>query len=125
MEESLIYPLPNRAWIDVNVGALRRNALALTHRTGLPLIPMIKADAYGVGAAGVVAALEPLEPLAYGVASVEEGEILRHLGLKRPIIVFTPILEADYPRANSADLTPSLGDAQSILAWSKYGKPYQ
>jgi len=125
VEEPLIYPLPNRAWIDVNVNALRRNALALTERTGLPLIPMIKADAYGVGAAGVVACLEPLEPMAYGVASVEEGEILRHLGISRPIIVFTPILEADYPRARSADLTPSLGDAASIRAWSAYGKPYQ
>jgi len=109
----------------VNVNALRRNALALTERTGLPLIPMIKADAYGVGAAGVVRSLEPLEPMAYGVASVEEGEILRHLGIARPIIVFTPILEADYPRADSADLTPSLGDAASIRAWSAYAKPYQ
>ncbi|HEY7899536.1 MAG TPA: alanine racemase [Gemmatimonadaceae bacterium] len=125
MEETLIYPLPNRAWIDVNVNALRRNAMALMQRTGLPLIPMIKADAYGVGTEGVVRALEPLDPVAYGVASVEEGEFLRRLKITRPVIVFTPILEADYLRAQGADLTPSLGDAASIRAWGPSGKPYQ
>lgn len=125
MEETLIYPLPNRAWIDVNVTALRRNAMALMQRTGLPLIPMIKADAYGVGTEGVVRALEPLDPVAYGVASVEEGEFLRRLKITRPVIVFTPILEADYLRAQAADLTPSLGDAASIRAWGPSRKPYQ
>lgn len=125
MEETLIYPLPTRAWLDVNVAALRGNAIALMRRTGLSLIPMIKADAYGVGTEGVVRALEPLEPLAYGVASVEEGECLREIGISRPVIVFTPILEDDYPRAQAADLTPSLGDAASICAWAPSGRAYQ
>lgn len=109
----------------MNVAALRRNAAALIQRTGLPLIPMIKADAYGVGTDGVVHALEPLDPLAYGVASVEEGEYLRKIGIARPVIVFTPILESDYPSAQAADLMPSLGDAASIRAWGPSGQPYQ
>lgn len=124
VEESLIYPLPNRAWLDVSIAALRRNATELKRRTGLPLIPMVKANAYGVGAAGVVAVLEPLAPLAYGVASVDEGESLRELGVARPVIVFTPILRADYARAQSADLTVTLGDAAAIQSWSSSGKPY-
>lgn len=93
-------------------------------RTGLPLIPMIKADAYGVGAEGVVSALEPLDPLAYGVASVKEGEFLRQIGVSRSIIIFTPILEDEYPRAQAVDLTPSLGDVRSIRAWAPSGRAY-
>jgi alanine racemase len=124
VEETLIYPLPNRAWLDVSVTALRRNATTLQERTGLPLIPMIKADAYGVGAAGVVRALEPLEPLAYGVASVDEGAALREMGIRRAVIVFTPILRAEYARARAADLTLALGDAESIAAWAATGGSY-
>lgn len=124
MEESLIYPLPNRAWLDVSVPALRANALSLQGRTGLPLIPMVKANAYGVGAEGVVRALEAIEPLAYGVAAVAEGESLRALGVRRPVIVFTPILEAEHGRARAADLTPALGDARSIESWAATGRAY-
>ncbi len=124
MEESLIYPLPSRAWLDVSVDALRRNATELQVRTGLPLIPMVKANAYGVGSAGVVRALESLDPLAYGVASVEEGESLRDMGILRPIIVFTPILEAEHARAQAADLAVALGSAEAIESWAPSGKPY-
>ncbi|MEO7218726.1 MAG: alanine racemase [Gemmatimonadaceae bacterium] len=125
MEESIIYPLPDRAWIDVNRDALRRNAVTLMEQTSLPLIPMIKADAYGVGADGVVETLEPLDPLAYGVASVTEGEHLRAIGIARPIVVFTPILRSEFARAQACDLTAALGDAASIGEWAPSGRPYQ
>jgi alanine racemase len=124
VEETLIYPLPARAWLDVSVVALRQNAVALQRRTGLPLIPMVKANAYGVGVAGVVAALEPLAPMAYGVASVAEGEELRELGIVRPVIVFSPVLAAEHERAAAADLTLALGNYSAISAWAQTGKPY-
>ena len=38
---------------------------------------MVKADAYGLGMAEAVSALEPLDPWGYGVAAVEEGVALR------------------------------------------------
>jgi alanine racemase len=103
---------------------LRHNATELRRRTGLLLIPMVKANAYGVGAAGVVSALEPLDPVAYGVATVVEGEELRQLGVTRPVIVFTPVLAAEYARAHLADLTLALGDAASIRSWAADGGSY-
>ena len=124
VEETLIYPLPGRAWLDVSVAALRENAAELQRHAGLPLIPMVKANAYGVGVSGVVAALETLSPMAYGVASVAEGEQLRELGITRQVIVFTPVLEAEYERAAGAHLTLALGDAAAIAAWSRTGRPY-
>lgn len=124
MEESLIYPLPGRAWLDVSVMALRHNAAVLQEKMGVPLIPMVKANAYGVGAAGVVAALEPLDPVAYGVATVREGQELREIGVTRPIIVFTPLLPSDHSRARTAGLTLALGDADSIRSWASTGGSY-
>ena len=83
----------------MDLGALTRNA-AVWLPAGVPIIPMIKADAYGLGADHVVRALEELEPLAYGVATVHEGEELRSAGIARPHIIFTPILEEEIQAAH-------------------------
>lgn len=114
----------NRAWMEVDLGALIRNAEALADRAQVPLIPMIKADAYGLGAVQVAHALESISPMAYGVATVAEGEELRRAGITRPIIVFTPLLPDDYDDAHTAALTPSLGSKSEIEKWAIYGSPY-
>src|SRR5688500_8166949 len=66
-----------RGWMEIDLDALVRNARALRDRARVPLLPMIKADAYGLGAIEVARALEQLDPRAYGVATVTEGEELR------------------------------------------------
>ena len=63
----------DRAWMDVDLGALVRNARTAQTRAGVPLIPMIKADAYGLGAERVANALESLDPYGYGVATIAEA----------------------------------------------------
>jgi alanine racemase len=132
VDAPLIYPppsLPPRAWLEIDLAAVRRNACAMQAcamqaRAGAALIPMVKADAYGVGAAGVVRALEPLDPYAYGVATVAEGRELRASGVTRPVLIFTPLLVEELAAAAAADLTPTLGSAASITAWSATGRPY-
>ena len=110
-----------RARVDIDLGALQRNGAAVARRAGVPLLPMIKADAYGLGVAGALRALELLQPWGYGVASVREGEELRTLGVTRPIVVFTPLLEEELGRARSARLTPTLGFPAEIEAWRRAG----
>jgi alanine racemase len=114
----------SRAWMEVDLGALVRNATALGQRAGVPLIPMIKADAYGLGAQQVAHALEHLSPLAYGVATVEEGQELRDAGITRQIIIFTPLLVDEFEAAHLSHLTPTLGSKAQIEAWEIFGSPY-
>ncbi|MGI9043611.1 MAG: alanine racemase [Gemmatimonadaceae bacterium] len=114
-----------RARLEVDLAALRRNAETLRERAGVPLIPMIKADAYGLGAVQVAGELESLEPSAYGVATVNEGEELRSAGIIRPIIIFTPVLEEDFASVEAAGLTPTLGTAEGIRAWARTARPYE
>ena len=83
-----------RAWVDVDLGALLANARALVGLTGTRLLPMVKANGYGLGAVAVARALEPLDPWGYGVASVEEGAALRAAGIDRPLLVVSPLLPA-------------------------------
>src|SRR6202162_590937 len=110
-----------RARVEIDLGALQRNGAALARRAGVPLLPMIKADAYGLGAEAVFRALESLEPWGYGVATVAEGEELRDWGVTRPVLVFTPLLEPELARARAARLTPTLGFANEIEAWRRAG----
>ena len=111
----------SRAWVEIDLGALRRNGAAIARHAGVPILPMVKADAYGLGAVAVVRALEPLSPWGYGVATTDEGRQLRDAGIARPILVFTPLLPSDFAAARVARLTPVLGDGAAISAWIESG----
>src|SRR5438034_9928972 len=90
--------LMRRAWVEVDLGALLQNARKIAVQAGVPLLPMVKADAYGLGAVRVARTLEELQPppWGFGVATVAEGEELRGAGITRPILVFTPLLRGDF-----------------------------
>src|ERR1041385_6769338 len=120
-----MHGLNGRAWVDVDLGALLRNAAAFAARAGVPLLPMVKADAYGLGAVPVARALERLDPWGFGVAAVQEGEELRRAGITRPIVVFTPLLIDDLDDAARAKLTPTFGTRDAILQWRSTGLPGQ
>jgi alanine racemase len=110
-----------RAWVDIDLGALRQNAAAIARRAGVPIIAMIKADAYGLGAIEVARALESLAPWGYGLATVAEGEELRDAGVGRPLLICTPLLPDEFARAQRARLTPALGDPAAIRDWQSSG----
>jgi len=110
--------LVRRAWIEIDLDALRRNAATIAARAGVPILPMVKADAYGLGAVRVARALDLDDPWGFGVATVTEGEELRRAGITRPIIVFTPVLAEDLDIAERADLTPALATAATIKRWA-------
>lgn len=109
-----------RAWVEIDLGALRRNAAAMAARGGR-LLPMIKADAYGLGAVRAARALELLDPWGFGVATVVEGAELRESGVDRPILIATPLLRDDLPEAHRWRLTPSLARAEDISYWRSLG----
>src|SRR5256714_12674494 len=110
-----------RARVEIDLGAVQRNAAAMARRGGVPLLPMVEGDAYGLGVGQVVGALEQLQPWGFGVASVDEGQELRDAGIVKPVIVFTPLLEPDLKRARAAKLTPTLAYRDEIDAWRRVG----
>ena len=113
-----------RAWVEIDLGALCRNGAALAARAGVPLLPMVKADGYGLGGLRAALALESLEPWGFGVATVTEGDELRRGGVSRPVVVFTPILRTEIDALRRSDLTPALGDPAVIESWSRTGRPW-
>ena len=78
-----------RAWIEVSLAAVVENARTVARVAGgTRLLPVVKANAYGVGAVAVSKALETVDPWGYGVATIDEGAELRAAGITRPVVVF-------------------------------------
>lgn len=115
---------PARAWVDVDLAALLANARTVVARSQVPLLPMVKANGYGLGAVPVARALEAVAPWGFGVATPEEGAELRAAGIGRPIVVFTPWAPAWLPACLEARLTPAIGDPQALAAWRATGRPF-
>jgi alanine racemase len=105
----------------VDVEALVDNARTLAKIAGTRLLPVVKANAYGVGAVLVSKALEQLDPWGYGVATIDEGAELRAAGITRPILVFMPAHPQWFDEYDRHHLTPVLGDAGGILEWTRRG----
>jgi alanine racemase len=82
------------------------------------VIPMVKADAYGLGMPEVVRTLRAANPWGWGVATLEEGLRLRELGVEEPVVVFSPLVEAELGPALRAGLqvsVSSLGALQGVI----------
>lgn len=75
---------------------------------------MVKADAYGLGARRVVDTLEPLGPWGFGVATVEEGAQLRSWGVRRPVLVLSPLPPGSYRRAVEEGLSVVVGELGAL-----------
>ncbi len=62
------------AWLEINLAALERNLEKIYTTAQRPLIPVLKADAYGHGAAVLVKTLDAFPYIhAYAVASADEA----------------------------------------------------
>lgn len=107
----------SRGWLEIDLDAIVRNARTMAAHAG-DILPMVKADAYGLGAVRVVRALEQLAPWGYGVATMEEGRELREAGIRRRVLLFTSVQMDDLAAVRDASLTPALASAASIARWT-------
>ncbi len=105
-----------RSWVEIQPQALRRNLHRIREAIGgsSAIIPMVKADGYGLGMEKVVETLELDDPLGYGVATLEEGLRLREAGVDKPVIVFSPIPPGAYESAVAHALTVTISDVDSL-----------
>ncbi len=107
--------------MEVDFRVLVENARMVAQVSGAPLIPVIKADAYGLGAVGAAKALEVLNPWGYAVATVEEGAALRAAGIGRRLLVFAPAHPARFPEFDRHELTPVFDHLPALREWRARG----
>lgn len=76
------------AWLEINLSNLEFNLQALYNEFKKPLIPVLKANAYGHGANVLVQTLDAYDFIeAYGLASIDEALSLREITKKRIMIL--------------------------------------
>jgi len=107
--------------MQVRADALRHNYARLRRAVGpeVRVLPMVKANAYGLGVQEVVRCLEPLGPWGFGVATVQEGLELREMGVDGPIVVCSPTPPTSIDAAIGADLQLSVS---SLAVLERIGK---
>ncbi len=78
----------------ISLQTIVRNAQLVQQRAGVPLIAVVKDDAYGHGAERVACALSSVSAM-FAVSTVREGIALRVAGVEKEILVLTPPLCAE------------------------------
>lgn len=99
---------PRTTWIEVSRRALRNNTAQLRRLApGAPLMAVVKANAYGHGAAAAALVLQEAGAHAFAVACLSEALELRAGGVMRPILVLghTPGRQAREAAAANVTLT--------------------
>jgi alanine racemase len=110
----------------VDLSALKRNFLAVQQflardTAAVPpgIIAVIKANAYGHGAAPIALALEAAGATMLACADIEEGLVLREGGVRVPILVFGALSVSDLDGLFDYALTPTIstpGAARALHA---------
>ncbi|MEN8376164.1 MAG: alanine racemase [Gemmatimonadota bacterium] len=105
-----------RAWVEIDLDALRSNFLRLRERSGPAhgVVPVVKADAYGLGADRVVRELAPLKPWGFGVATAAEGAALRRGGFAGRVLAVVPLAPGTEGVAVAARLIPTISDLAGL-----------
>lgn len=114
----------SRAWIELDLAALEHNAAYLQSR--LPgqcrLMPAVKANAYGHGAAPVAKALNQWGVRSFAVACAEEGAALREQGIQGEILILGYTHPDEFESLSRYNLIQTVVDASYGEALDRYGE---
>jgi alanine racemase len=106
----------NPTVVAISLPALRHNLRQVMRRVGtVPIMAVVKANAYGHGVVPVARTLLTAGASQLGVATVAEGQELRHAGITAPTMVMGGIFPGDMPLLQDLNLTPVLPSRDAIL----------
>lgn len=109
------------AWVEVDLGAIRRNTRAIKAQLdrGTRLMCAVKADAYGHGAVPCAKAMLGAGADQLAVATVAEGIELRDAGLDRPILILNQVPHTAIDAILEHELMPSIYTEDFALAYGE------
>jgi alanine racemase len=122
MNKSLPSHCHARAEIDLD--ALAFNLMQVRGLVGKEkkILAVVKANAYGHGAAHIARTLEALGTDWFGVACLDEGIHLRESGVKKPILILGGISPLHIESAYASNLTPVIYDYKSAFLINALGE---
>lgn len=115
----------DNTYVTVELDAIAANFRTIRKKAGVPVMAVIKADAYGHGALPVARVLES-QCAYFGVATIAEALELRRGSIAKPILVLGPMAPEAFSDAILADVRPCIfcyEDAVELSRWAeKLGK---
>lgn len=103
-------------YIKIDLDAIQENFSTIAEKAGVPVIAVVKADAYGHGAVPVAKLLE--DQCAFlAVANAAEALELRRAGIRKPILILGHICPQVFSAVVENDIRPTIftyEDAQAL-----------
>lgn len=97
----------DNTYVTIDLDAIERNMKAVGNKAKVPVMAVIKADAYGHGAVPVAKLLES-KCAFFGVSSITEALELRNAGIRTPILILGHTPSAVFSLAVQQDIRPSI-----------------
>ena len=97
----------DNTYVTIDLDIIAANFRAIRKKAGVPVMAVIKADAYGHGAVEVARKLQA-ECAFFGVSSMLEALELRQAGLDNPILVLGHTRVAAFPEAVRENIRPTI-----------------
>jgi len=104
--------------VKIDLDAISANFDAIREKAGVPVMAVIKADAYGHGAIQVARLLQG-KCAFFGVSSMLEAMELRQAGLSTPILILGHTPVSAYPTAITEGIRPAIFHYEDALALSE------
>jgi alanine racemase len=102
-------------FVEVNLDCLRFNFRAIRSKVApAKVMPILKANAYGHGLVRVAQLMQELGADYIGVAVLEEGVLLREMGITVPILVLGGILGNQIPNFLKYNLTLTASSVEKL-----------
>ena len=112
--------LYDNTYVNIDMDAIEANFDAIRRKATVPVMAIIKADAYGHGAVQVARLLEP-KVAFFGVSGVGEALELRQSGLEKPILILGHTPTSAYPQIVGMDIRPAISAGK--MRSSSVGRP--
>lgn len=104
--------------VEIDLDAIEANFAAVRAKAGVPVMAVIKADAYGHGAVQVARLLKD-QCAFYGVSSVHEALELRQAGLTQPILILGHTPVAAFPTVVCQNIRPAIFHYEDAVELSR------
>ena len=106
----------DNTFVRIDLDRIRDNVKAVQEKAGVPVMAIVKADAYGHGAVPVARLLAE-QCSFFGVSSMLEALELRQAGIKTPILVLGHTPVSAFPAAVREEIRPAIfrySDAEAL-----------
>ena len=104
-------------YVKIDLDAISANFAAVREKAGVPVMAVVKADAYGHGAVQVARLLQE-QCAFFGVSSLSEAQELRNAGIQNPILILGHTPVSAFPKAVSLGIRPAIFTWEDAVALS-------